>query len=47
MSIKSVILYIKFTIFESMLNNYYNISSPQTRDPIFGTLNRYFNIENY
>ena len=34
MSIKGVILYIKFTIFESILNNYY-ISSPRTRDPVF------------
>ena len=41
MSIKSVILYIKFTIFESILNNYYNISSPQFRDPICGPLHHY------
>ena len=34
MNIKSVILYIKFTIFESILNNFYNISSPWTRDPV-------------
>ena len=33
MSMKSVILYIKFTIFESILNNYYS-TSPRTLDSI-------------